>query len=359
MSRKEAQRSHKIGSSIAYGTHSLIEFGKQARHNEVVNADILNSMIVPFETPTHDLAEQVGDAHWRQRLALEAKQELKVSSRTDLKLPDQDHAEPMIFVLHHLLKAFRLYDIGHRNFLDLQTVHNHITLERLPAAFDGYKILHLSDLHIDLDPALTPIIIEKIAPLEYDLCVITGDYRLEEVGPYDEVMALMAQIAAEIQQPTYAILGNHDYIEFVPPLEAMGLQFLLNETVRLERDGASLYLSGVDDPYYYMADNIQKSAETIPANAPAILLSHSPENYRRAAAAGYDLMLCGHTHGGQICLPGRIPLLTNADCPRQMIYGNWQHDALKGYTSAGTGSSGLPVRFFCPPEITLHTLHSN
>jgi uncharacterized protein len=86
------------------------------------------------------------------------------------------------------------------------------------------------------------------------------------------------------------------------------------------------------------------------------LLSHTPEVYRQAAHAGFDLLLSGHTHGGQICLPGSIPLMLEAVLPRRMGAGAWQHGKMAGYTSVGAGCSVVPVRFNCPPEITLHRL---
>ena len=89
-----------------------------------------------------------------------------------------------------------------------------------------------------------------------------------------------------------------------------------------------------------------------------MLLSHTPEIYRQAANADFNLMLSGHTHGGQICLPGRIPITLNAALPRQMGAGPWKHRAMDGYTSVGAGSSVVPVRFNCRPEITLHHLQT-
>jgi predicted MPP superfamily phosphohydrolase len=152
------------------------------------------------------------------------------------------------------------------------------------------------------------------------------------------------------------VLGNHDFVEIVPPLEAAGLRFLLNESIAVERGGDRLHLVGVDDPHYYETDNLEDALAGLPDDEPKVLLCHSPELYRPAAACGLDLMLCGHTHAGQICLPGGIPLLTNARCPRRLRVGAWRYRELAGYTSAGTGSCGVPVRFFCPPEMTLHEL---
>ena len=106
-------------------------------------------------------------------------------------------------------------------------------------------------------------------------------------------------------------------------------------------------------------DNFEKAAQNIPPEALAILLSHSPEPYRLAAHTGFDLMLSGHTHGGQICLPGGVALMTNADCPRRFCRGAWRYHHMQGYTSLGSGSSVVGVRFNCPPEITLHHLRAH
>jgi predicted MPP superfamily phosphohydrolase len=88
----------------------------------------------------------------------------------------------------------------------------------------------------------------------------------------------------------------------------------------------------------------------------SILLSHTPEIYRQAAHAGFKLLLSGHTHGGQICLPGAIPLTLDSVLPRRMGAGAWKYHDMVGYTSVGVGSCIVPVRLNCPPEITLHCL---
>ena len=91
----------------------------------------------------------------------------------------------------------------------------------------------------------------------------------------------------------------------------------------------------------------------------SILLSHTPEIYRQAAHAGFDIMLSGHTHGGQICLPGGIAVTLDSVLPRRLGSGAWRHGGMTGYTSKGAGCSIIPVRFNCPPEITLHHLKSS
>jgi predicted MPP superfamily phosphohydrolase len=143
----------------------------------------------------------------------------------------------------------------------------------------------------------------------------------------------------------------------VPAMEDLDIRVLLNESVPVKRKEDAVYLAGIDDPHYYRADNLEKACSDIPQDAVSILLSHSPEMYRNACHAGFDLMLSGHTHGGQICLPGGYPLMCNISSPRRVCRGSWRHHQLQGYTSVGSGSSVVEVRLNCPPEITLHHLH--
>jgi hypothetical protein len=201
---------------------------------------------------------------------------------------------------------------------------------------------------------LTPILQE----IDYDICVLTGDYRGETFGPYDETIAGMTRICAVLKRPIFGVLGNHDTVKMLPDLEQMGIRMLLNECESIKRSGQCLYLAGIDDAHFYLTDNIEKAASGILADAFSILLSHTPEIYEEAAHVDFNLMLSGHTHGGQICLPGRIPIILNSVLPRYMGSGAWKYRGMSGYTSVGAGSSKIAVRFNCPPEITLHYLHS-
>jgi predicted MPP superfamily phosphohydrolase len=142
----------------------------------------------------------------------------------------------------------------------------------------------------------------------------------------------------------------------VPVLEEMGIRLLMNEHVVLRRGADVLYLAGIDDAHFFGVENFEKALGEIPVDAPTVLLSHTPEVFRQAAHVGVDLLLCGHTHGGQICLPGRIPLILDANIPRQLGRGRWRYRDMLGYTSPGAGTSIVEVRLNCPAEITVHTL---
>jgi predicted MPP superfamily phosphohydrolase len=194
--------------------------------------------------------------------------------------------------------------------------------------------------------------------LEYDLCVLTGDFRFDTYGVFDGVMSRMARLMEVLNcsDGVVGILGNHDFIEMVPGFEAMGMTVLLNESLSIKRGEHQIWLVGLDDVHYYEVDDLGRAMENVDSSQPVVLLVHSPEVIEKAAAFGIDLYLCGHTHGGQVCLPGGIPIIGNARCPRNKLSGRWRHGRMQGYTHRGTGTSGLPVRINCPPEISIHRL---
>jgi predicted MPP superfamily phosphohydrolase len=306
--------------------------------------------------PDHrELEKRLGRIYFRQRLGIQEDHVRRIfgGGRTLFHLENW-------YSIHGLLRGglrcSGLYWRGKRNARHLSIVHHEVDLPRLPANFNGYTLLQLSDLHIDLNPPLVEALAERLEEIEYDACVITGDFRAATFGPFEAALEGVAKIREHLRGPIYAVLGNHDFIEMVPGLESMGIRMLLNESVELARDQVPIYLAGVDDPHMYETDNVEKAASGLPEDGVSILLAHSPEVYKLAAHAGFDLMLCGHTHGGQICLPGGRPILRNARCPRRLGRGAWRHHGLRGYTSPGTGCVVVDVRFNCPPELTLHHL---
>lgn len=303
------------------------------------------------------LRQRVGKIHLQQRLGIEHDYEARIFGQ-GRNLFHIENWYSIHSVIRNSLRLMLLHGRGRRNARRLAVRHNHIKVNGLPSAFNGYTILHISDLHIDMAPDFPHVLIEVLREVEYDLCVLTGDFRAQTHGPYDATLAAMQQVRTHLMGDVYGVLGNHDSICMVPGLEAMGVRMLLNEQVALQRGGDTIYLAGIDDPHYYRADNLEKAADPIPAGAVSILLAHSPEIYRHAAHADFNVMLCGHTHAGQICLPGGIPLMCNARCPRAYCRGAWTYQGMAGYTSAGSGACVVDVRINCPPEITLHHLQS-
>jgi uncharacterized protein len=262
--------------------------------------------------------------------------------------------------LRAALKLTGLYMRGMRNALEPVVREVRFELEGLPASFDGFRILHLADLHIDGMHGLAEVIAENVAGLDVDVCVMTGDYRFAIEGPCEQIYPRLWTILRSLQarHGVFAILGNHDESEIAVELEGLGVRMLINEAVEINRGGEGLWVVGVDDPHRYGCHDLDGALESVPAGAFKLLLAHSPEIFIEAAEAGVDLYLCGHTHAGQICLPGIGAPLMNADCPRSYTRGRWRHGGMHGYTSAGVGSSLLPVRYNCPPEITVIELVS-
>jgi uncharacterized protein len=302
------------------------------------------------------LTERLGPLHLRQRLGIEADHEARVAGGGPGRRARHWYFSPTL--VRRTLKLTGLYWRAQRNAARIEIRHHPIALSRLPAAFDGFTILQISDLHVDISDAAMRRLGDMLPRLSYDLCVLTGDYRGRTYGPWEPAVEGMERLRPHITAPVYAVLGNHDSLRMVPALEEIGIHVLVNEAEELARNGARLYLAGIDDAHFYRLDNIEKAAAAIPYEAFSILLSHTPEIYRQAAHAGFDLLLSGHTHGGQICLPGAIALTLDSALPRRMGAGSWRYGAMFGYTSVGVGSSVVAARINCPPEITLHELRA-
>ncbi len=301
------------------------------------------------------LESRLGRRHARARLGIEKDHEAQVFGQ-GINFFHIENLPLSHAVISAVLMATGLYWRGLSNAAKVELRENLIVSPRLPKAFDGFTILQLSDLHVEMSEGAMDRVVALLKDASYDLCVLTGDYRAKTWGPHEAAISGVARVRAALRGEVYGVLGNHDTILMVPALEAMGITMLLNESKIIERSGERLHLVGIDDAHYYRMDNLDKAAADIPPGAFSILISHTPEIYRQAAHADFDVLLSGHTHGGQICLPGRIPLTLNSVLPRSMGSGAWRYHDMSGYTSVGAGSSIVPVRFNCPPEITLHRL---
>lgn len=260
------------------------------------------------------------------------------------------------FLVRAGLKATGLWSRATREFLDIRIVENEVRLRDLPPSFDGFRLLQVTDLHSDIDPQFIDRVASLVDRAKFDLCVLTGDY-LDRIGDdWGDSVAYTVKLVPHLGERPLAILGNHDRLAKVPPLESAGVRVLLNESVAVERGDARIWICGVDDAHVFRTHDLRAASAGIPAGECRILLSHSPETWREAAALGYSLHLSGHTHGGQICGPGGFPIVRKAPVPRALIAGPWREGGMIGYTSRGTGSCSVPARLNCPPEITVHIL---
>lgn len=301
------------------------------------------------------LERRLGRLHARQRLGIETDHEAQVFGQ-GINFFHIENWYSIHSVIRTTLKLLGLYRRGCENAEQIQVRHNDVCMKRLPSRFDGFTLLHISDLHVDMNERAMRRLMELLPEMNYDVCVLTGDYRGATFGPFDAALEGMSRVRSRLKGMVYGVLGNHDTVRMVPGLEDMGIRMLLNECEAISRDDQKIYLVGIDDAHYYRVDNIEKAAAGVPDGGFSILLSHTPEIYRQAAHAGFDLLLAGHTHGGQICLPGRIPITLDSVLPRHMGSGPWKYRDMTGYTSVGAGCSIVAARVNCLPEITLHHL---
>jgi uncharacterized protein len=234
-----------------------------------------------------------------------------------------------------------------------------LVFDSLPPEFEGYSILHMTDLHLDFIPEISLRICEQIRSIRADLCVMTGDYSNRTGGNYyRNILSPMQQVVSAVHpgDGIFATLGNHDTFKMVSCFEKMGITLLINETCDITRGSSKISITGLDDPHYFYTKEAKNALE---ATGPGfkIALVHTPALYDEAEYNGYDLYLAGHTHGGQICLPGGIPLILHLERGRKYYKGKWKYRNMTGYTGQGVGAVGIPLRYNTQSEITVFTLH--
>jgi predicted MPP superfamily phosphohydrolase len=224
----------------------------------------------------------------------------------------------------------------------------------LPAPLQGLRIIHLTDAHFrkQWQPGHTALL-ERIAENPPDLILFTGDFVEDKKDPRP-ALPLVRRFVEGLRSRlgTYAILGNHDGPHLDAPIRAMNLHLLDAERRLIEHQGATIELIALPGPY---RDSFSPHfAPSLPPRAPGmlrIILSHYPDHLPRVQTLQPDLFLAGHTHGGQCCLPWRIPLLRHDSLPRRLCAG--VHRAFDTWlvVGRGLGFSGLPLRVFCPSEV--------
>ena len=238
-----------------------------------------------------------------------------------------------------------------------------VPLAGLPAALSGFTIAQISDIHVGptIKHAYVRAIVERVNGLDADLVAITGDVvdgGVDHLGTHTRPLAdLRARYGA------FVVTGNHEYYSGAAAWQVefarLGLRVLANEHVLIEHDGERLVLAGVTDYSAHVFDPAQRSdphaaQAGAPAGLPRILLAHQPRSARAAEAAGYDLQLSGHTHGGQFW-----PWNLFVTLQQPYTAGLHRHGRMWVYTSRGTGYWGQPKRFGAPSEITLLRLVSD
>jgi predicted MPP superfamily phosphohydrolase len=236
----------------------------------------------------------------------------------------------------------------------LTVEHHQIYLRRLPRELDGFRIVQLSDLHHSPFTSREQLerAIETANSLKPDIVALTGDYVSKErqyAAPCAELLGALSP-----KHGVYAVLGNHDHwtdAALITDLfRAEGITVLVNQGMRFEKNGAAFWLAGVDDTMVGLEDLPLALAGSSEQEF-KLLLAHNPIILRKAARAGVDLVLSGHTHGGQVSL--RSERNASGRPRRRLLKGLARRGETQIYVTRGLGTVVLPVRFGCPPEVSL------
>jgi uncharacterized protein len=240
-----------------------------------------------------------------------------------------------------------------------------VQIRNLPPSFEGFTLLHMSDLHEKEFGPNQQDLIGLLSKERFDAVAITGDMVRGDHPSQVQTLDLVSGLRKISQErPIYFVSGNHDWRlergkEFEGVLQDAGVQVLSNRSERLERGEDRLWMVGVDDPVTGR-DRLGLALSGTDQRSPRLLLSHSPHPFKKAAGKGIDLMLAGHTHGGQV----RLPLLGASFVPAMGFfprydYGLYRLGATTLIVSGGLGESGVPLRFNMRPEIALITVASS
>jgi predicted MPP superfamily phosphohydrolase len=247
-----------------------------------------------------------------------------------------------------------------------QIVRREIALRRWPARLEGFTVALLSDFHYDPHFSVHPLrsAIGMVNGLRPELIVLAGDFvsvpLFGDPAAGASAAEPCAQLLRQMRAPhgLWAVMGNHDVfsdaVRVTSVLRAAGIQVLSNQSLPIERDGARFWLGGVDDVLGKTAD-LDATLHHVPVDEAAVLLAHEPDYADQVARYPVDLQLSGHSHGGQVRLPPLPPLFL-PELARKYVWGLYKIGGLTLYTNPGLGTVGVPVRWNCPPEITLLTL---
>jgi len=267
-------------------------------------------------------------------------------------------------ILKILVSAARIVNRYQSTSLDglgqIEITRLNLALPRLGAAFQDYKLVQISDLHIGTWINRTRLqgVVEMVNREEPDLVAITGDFVTYDPEIFEEdLVSVLRQL--ESRDDPVAILGNHDH--WTDPdlvrkiLCRSGLKDLSNRVMTIQRGLDSLHIAGVDDILEDLAD-LDSVLDQLPHEGAAILLAHEPDFAKKSAASGrFDLQLSGHTHGGQVVLPLVGPPIL-PPLGRKYPKGFYQVKDMLLYTNRGVGTASLRLRINCPPEIAILTL---
>ncbi len=243
----------------------------------------------------------------------------------------------------------------------LSVTRTTVRLPHLPTSFEGMTIAFLSDLHCSYltPPAFLHEVIDETMRLKPELILLGGDYITHGTMYLRPLGDLLSRLRAPYG--VYSVMGNHDYWVDVGAVRAAlsqaGIVDLTNSGAWLRYDGSRIRIAGVGDLWEDRQD-LHAALDGTKENEVAILLSHNPDYVARLKDRRVKLVLSGHTHGGQVRLPGVGPLVTNSKYGRRLVSGLISFDSFQLYVSRGLGTVIVPIRYNCPPELCLITLQS-
>ena len=256
--------------------------------------------------------------------------------------------------------------------LDLTAIDRHnvvveqrtLRIRRLPAPFHGLRVVQISDFHHRgyAEDYYLRHVVDKVNALEPAMVAMTGDFITAHgspFGPWRKAMPVCAEILSGLRAPLrICTLGNHDCIDAAFVMHCLterGLTVLHNSYTAIEAADERLWIAGLADAYFDFPD-LDRAIPRATEREPVLLLGHEPDFADTVRAyGGVDVMLAGHSHGGQVRVPGITPAFLPV-MGRRYVRGLFQLDDLQLYVNRGIGAVHLPIRFRCPPEITLFTL---
>lgn len=240
-----------------------------------------------------------------------------------------------------------------------------LPLPRLPAELEGVRIAHITDLHVRRTTARHRRLMRELAQTPIDLACYTGDYmtRPGDEGAAEQVMRRVMD-AASPRLGGFGVFGNHDTAEMVCSLAGRSMRWLINDAVQLET--LPIQVWGLSRERYRAFDAAAMAARIAALDRPEedglastpfrLMLSHHPHTLIHAADLDADLMLAGHSHGGQCRLPGGWALANSSRLPRHLTAGRWRYRGTEALVSRGLGEVHLPLRLFCPAHVPIYVL---
>ncbi len=245
---------------------------------------------------------------------------------------------------------------------NIQVERISITIENLPEEFEGTKIAHLTDFHSYNFGEREKRVLEILEDIDPDFVFITGDFIDHKTKDINSCQEFWRELGNKYQGKIFGITGNHEYWnndieakDFKNLLEESGIVVLDNKNEKIFQGDEYIYLLGVDDPHTGN-DDLEKAAAGAEEDIPKILLAHSPDivnDLESLKKEDVELILAGHTHGGQIVIPFVQPYWTPTKNHGRYASGLFEIGGTYLYVNRGIGMAVLPVRFNCPPEVTV------